>query len=143
MKSLITFIFSLIVLESYAQTETPEQVLAKMEDKRIAAVISRDSVTLLSLYDESYRGVLTNGRHVTKSGVLRFQLTNNPNIKITIEEVEATIHGGGVGVVTGKQVNRSKSGNLLGQSRFVRVYEKFGNDWRIVYSQGTLFTDGK
>ncbi len=142
MKSLIVFIFLSVLIKGYAQTETPEQALARMEDKRIQAVVGHDSLTLATLYDDSYRGVLTTGRSVKKSGVIGYQLSNNPYIKISIEGVEATIHED-MGVVTGRQVNRSKSGTILGQSKFVRVYKKFGTAWRIVYSQATLVIEDK
>jgi len=137
MKSLFVLIFFSILIEGYSQTETPEQTLVKMEDKRIKAILARDSMTLISLYDERYRGVLASGVPVTRAGVIEYQLASNPHLNISIEQVEATVHGD-VGIVTGVQMNRSKAGTLLGHSKFIRVYKKATNTWRIIYSQGTL-----
>lgn len=137
MKYVLQLLLIMAFFGGYSQTETPEQALIKLEDLRLKAIISRDSITLSSLYDAAYRGTLTNGRDVTKAEVIEFQLANNPNIKITIENVQPSVHGN-VGIVTGKQVNRSKSGTILGRSKFMRVYLKKDNTWKIIYSQGTL-----
>jgi hypothetical protein len=134
MKSLILVLFIITSFGAYSQTEAE---LVKLEDQRMKAIIARDSVTLSSMYDAAYRGVLTTGREVTKKEVIEFQLASNPYIKITIEGVKATLHGN-VAITTGVQVNRSKSGTLLGRSKFVRTYLKKDNGWKIIYSQGTL-----
>ena len=137
MKYLLCLLFAIVFFGSNAQTETPEQTLSKLEDQRLKAIISRDSLTLFSLYDVTYRGILTNGREVNKAGVIEFQLASNPYIKISIENVKPSVQGN-VGIVTGKQVNRSKAGTILGQSKYVRVYLKKDNAWKIIFSQGTL-----
>ena len=140
MKHIFILLLALTGLGAYAQTESPEQALAKMEDQRLKAIINKDSVALSALYDDKYTGVLTSGRAVNKAGVMKFQMTNNPLVQITIEDVKANIYNN-VGITTGRQVNRSKSGTTLGQSKFVRVYLKTGNSWKIVHSQGTLITE--
>jgi hypothetical protein len=134
------FIFLLCVMSSfgaYSQTDTPEQQLSKLEDTRLKAIVDKDSVALSSLYDAAYRGILTSGREVNKAQVTKFQLSGNAFVKISIENVKPTLHGN-VGITTGTQVNRSKAGTILGQSKFMRVYLKKENGWKIIYSQGTL-----
>src|SRR6185295_6452595 len=91
MKFLLQLLFIVAFFGAQAQTETPEQTLTKLEDQRLKAVIGRDSVALNALYDATYRGILTTGREVTKAGVIEFQLTNNPYIKLSIENVKATV----------------------------------------------------
>ncbi len=140
MKYAFVFLLSAIIVNGYAQKDAPEQALVRLEDQRLKAIIDRDSVTLSSLYDDHYRGVLTTGKQVNKIGVMEFQLSNNPYVKISIENVEAVIYGN-VGITTGKQVNRSKSGTILGQSKFIRVYLRNGNGWKIIQSQGTLMPE--
>ena len=137
MKYFLNLLFVIIFFGAYSQTETPEQALVRLEDQRLKAIVNRDSITLSNLYDDGYKGVLASGRTVNKAGVLEFQLSSNPHVRITIEGVQASAHEN-VGVVTGKQVNRSKSGTILGQSKFIRVYLKIGNTWKIIHSQGTL-----
>jgi len=137
MKYLLLLSLVVVCFVSHAQSESPEQQLIKLEDQRLKAVVNKDSAFLYSLYDDKYEGVLTTGRPVNKTEVVRFQLSNNKLINIKIEDVKASIYGN-VGITTGKQVNQTKSGNVLGQSKFVRIYVKTGNSWKIVHSQGTL-----
>ncbi len=140
MKYLLLLLFAMVSFGGYSQTETPEQTLIKLEDQRLKAIINRDSITLSSIYDDSYHGVLASGRAVNKTGVIEYQLSNNPLVKISIEDVKASVYGN-VGITTGKQFNRSKSGTVLGHSRFIRVYLKKGNAWKIIHSQGTLYAE--
>ena len=140
MKYAFLVLLGLACTSGYSQKETPEQLLASLEQQRLKAIISHDSVGLASLYDDKYNGVLTNGREVNKAGVVEFQLASNPRVTITIEEVKAFVYGD-VGITKGMQVNRSKTGTMLGHSKFIRVYQKNGNNWKIIYSQGTIVAE--
>lgn len=107
MKYTLQILLVLFFTRGYSQqSPSPEQILVKLEEQRLKAIQNRDSVTLSSLYDDRYNGVLTTGRQVVKSGVIEFQLASNPHVKISIEDVKASIYGD-VGITTGKQVNRS------------------------------------
>ena len=137
MKYVLLLFLVVVCFVSYAQTESPEQQLIKLEDQRLKAIVNKDSAFLYSIYDEKYEGVLNTGRTINRTEVVRFQISNNRFINIKIEDVKATIYGN-VGITTGRQVNQAKSGSVLGQSKFIRVYVKSGNTWKIINSQGTL-----
>jgi hypothetical protein len=141
MKLALIILLGIAPVAAYSQkTEATEQMLTSLEQDRLKAIVARDSVKLSAMYDDKYNGVLTNGREVTKAGVIEFQMASNPHITISIEAVKAFVYGT-VGVTKGTQVNRSKSGTILGQSKFIRVYQKAGNNWKIIYSQGTLMAE--
>ncbi len=137
MRYLLHILFATVFFAAHSQTETLEQTLIKLEDQRLKAIINRDSITLSNLYDVSYQGILPSGRTVNKAGVIEYQLSTNPNNKISIEDVKATVYGN-FAVTTGKQVNKSKSGAIFGRSKFTRIYVKKDNAWKIISSQGTL-----
>ncbi len=136
MKSLFVIFFCLSVISCLAQ-ETPEQTLVRIENERMQAILKKDTATIAKIYDDSYQGVLASGHAVDKAGVIEFHLSGSPHIQIGIEDVKASVYGT-IGVTTGKQVNKSKSGTIIGQSRFMRVYQKNGTNWRIIRSQGTI-----
>jgi hypothetical protein len=79
---------------------------------------------------------------VNKAGVIEFHLATNPYNKISIEDVKSTVYGN-FAYTTGKQVNRSKTGTIFGRSKFIRIYAKKDNTWKIITSQGTLVIDGE
>lgn len=136
MKSLFVIFFCISVIPVWAQ-ESPEQTLVRIENERLQAILKKDTATILKIYDDSYQGVLASGHAVDKAGVIEFHLSGSPHIQIGIEDVKATVYGT-IGVTTGKQVNKSKSGTVIGQSRFMRIYQKNGTGWRIIRSQGTI-----
>ncbi len=136
MKSILAVLFVLSMIPCQGQ-ETPEQTLVRIENERMAAITKKDTATISRIYDDSYQGVLASGHAVDKAGVIEFHLSGSPHIQIGIEDVKASVYGN-IGVTTGKQVNKSKSGTVIGASRFMRIYQKNGNHWRIIRSQGTI-----
>jgi hypothetical protein len=136
MKSLLSLLFAVVLAPCLAQ-ESPEQTLLRLEDQRLQAIIQRDTATIMKIYDDKYQGVLASGQSVDKTKVIEFHLSGSPHITIGIEDVKAMAFGN-IGVTTGKQVNKAKSGHVIGQSKFIRIYQKTGDRWTIIKSQGTI-----
>lgn len=133
----ILLLFGLVSpLQGWSQ-DSPEQALIRMENEGLDAVIRKDTVVITKIYDDSFQGVLASGHAVNKAGVLEFHLSGSPHIQIGIDDVKAIVFGD-IGITTGKLINRSKSGTVIGQSRFMHVYRKTGEGWRIIRSQGTI-----
>ncbi len=116
---------------------TPEQAIMKIEGEHVEAIGARNHDVLLSLYDDQYHGVLASGHTVDKTKMVEFLETSSPHILLGVEDLKVVVYGSAA-VVTGKTVNRSKSGSVIGQSRFIRVYLKKGEQWKIIESQGTV-----
>ena len=128
----------LVCSGSFAQSgESAEQLLLNMEDQHLLAMINHSHDILTSLYDDQFRGVLASGLAVDKAKIIEFLESGSPHILISIEDVKASIYGT-VGIVTGKVVSKSKSGSVIGRSRYIRVYYKSGDQWKIIQSQGTV-----
>lgn len=125
-----------LLLVQFAYAQEPEQLLA-LEDKHLQAMVSRDSAFLNSVYDAAFHGVLATGQTVDKTKVVEFLISSSPHIQWAIVEVKAKV-AGSVGWTVGKLVSKSKSGSIIGQTRFLRIYHKSGNNWRIIESQGTV-----
>jgi hypothetical protein len=132
-------IFSLVVaFPGLAQSgESTEQQLLQVEDQHLLAMINHSHDILAGLYDDQFRGVLASGLSVDKTKMIEFLESGSPHILLSIEDVKASIYGA-VGIVTGKVVSKSKSGSVIGRSRYIRVYQKTGDQWRIIQSQGTV-----
>jgi hypothetical protein len=136
MKSLLTLLLCISMLPIQAQ-ETPEQALIKMEDQRLQAIVKKDTVTIMKIYDDRYQGVLASGQTVDKTKLIEFHLSGSPHITLVMEDVKASVYGS-IGVTTGKQLNKAKSGHVIGQSKFIRIWQKNGDRWTIIRSQGTI-----
>ena len=128
----------LVCSGSFAQSgESAEQLLLNTEDQHLLAMINHNHDILTSLYDDQFRGVLASGLAVDKAKIIEFLESGSPHILISIEDVKASIYGT-VGIVTGKVVSKSKSGSVIGRSRYIHVYHKSGDQWKIIQSQGTV-----
>ncbi len=127
----------LVVVCSPGFSQTPEQDIMKIEGQHVEAIGTRNHDVLTSLYDDQYHGVLASGHTVDKTKMVEFLETSSPHITLGVEDLKVTAYGT-VAVVTGKTVNRSKSGTVIGQSRFIRIYLKKGDQWKIIESQGTV-----
>ena len=120
-----------------AQSAADERVLLGLETQLTEAIASHKDVFLNNLFDDSYHGVTPNGAVVNKTQWLELLKTNNPYVIFSIEEVKATVLSG-TAVVTGKLVGKSKSGTVIGQSRFLHVFVKRSDQWKIIEEQSTL-----
>ena len=133
-------IFLLLIMSHTAigqPTESAEQALLNIEDQHLLAMINHSHDVLTAMYDDQFHGVLASGNVVDKVKVLEFLESGSPHVLISIEEVKATVFGT-LAVTTGKVVSKGKSGFVIGQSRFLRVYVKKGDQWKIVESQTTV-----
>jgi hypothetical protein len=124
------------MLSGQAQ-DTPEQSLLKMEEVRLQSIVKKDTLTIMKIYDDRYQGVLASGHSVDKSKVIEFHLSGSPHITLSMEDLKASVYGS-IGVTTGKQLNKAKSGHVIGQSKFIRIWQKNGDRWTIIRSQGTI-----
>jgi ketosteroid isomerase-like protein len=124
-------------IHSKAQAPVDEKVLLDFENQLTLAIAEHKEDQLGNMFDVSYHGVTPAGKVVNKLEWLQLLKTNNPFVIFNTEEVKATVHGS-VAVVTGKLVGKSKTGTVIGQSRFMHVLLKKDNHWKIVEEQGTI-----
>lgn len=136
MKSLFVFMMCLPLLPCRGQ-DNPEQALLQLEDQRLQAITKKDTAAIMKIYDDRYQGVLASGQSVDKIKLIEFHLSGSPHIALTMEDVKASVYGS-IGVTTGKQLNKAKSGTVIGQSKFIRVWQKNGDRWTVIRSQGTI-----
>lgn len=138
-KLLILFICVLSAWSSQGQT-AEEKTLLDIETNIVEAIANHKSDFLSSLYDDSFHGVTPNGTVVNKAKWLELLNTTNPYVVFNTEEVKVSIFGT-TAVVTGKLVGKSKSGTLIGQSRFIHVLIKHKDQWKIFEEQSTLIIE--
>ena len=134
----LTFVilFATVALICQAQS-ADEKVLLELEKQLTEAIASHKTDVLNKLFDDRYHGVTPAGAVVDKTKWLQLLNTNNPYIIFTTEDVKATVYGT-TAVVTGKVVGTSKTGTIIGQSRFIHVLIKRSDHWKIIAEQGTV-----
>ena len=139
MKALLTIAFFTLLLASCtAQNENShEKELLELEKKRSEAILQHDESFLDELYDDKFQGVTTAGLIVNKRKLLEVLNLSNPEVVFSTEEVRAVVYESSA-VVSGKLISKSKEGALLGQSRFMHIYIKDRNHWKIVAGQATI-----
>jgi ketosteroid isomerase-like protein len=123
-------------------TRTAEQVIRKLDDKRIQAQIHADAAALERIYADDFIGVGPSGTVRTKpqvisdftSGDLKFQ-------SITTDDVRVRVYGTAA-VETGHSTmdGQDKGKAVPHETRFTRVWIKQQGRWRLVanhYSSST------
>lgn len=138
MKKIFAFLICLLtVVRGISQNAADERILLGLETQLTEAIASHKDVFLQNLFDDTYHGVTPSGSVVDKAKWLELLKTNNPYVIFNIEDVKATIYGT-TAIVTGRLVGKSKSGSIIGQSRFLHVFIKRNDQWKIVEEQSTL-----
>jgi uncharacterized protein (TIGR02246 family) len=119
-------------------TGVGRQVLA-IDDRRIEALRSGDVAPLRRIYADDYTLVTPAG--VIRSKVDQINELASGQLRQKIDVVERTIRVyDDVAVV----LSREKSDIMLagqqvgGDMRLTRVYKKFGNEWRVIATHGSL-----
>ncbi len=131
---LLLFFFNISFGQS---TGGAEQDLLNIESKRLEAIVSRNHDFLNNLYDDEFHGVIASGQSLNKAKIIEFLETSNPHVIQSIEDLKTKVYEV-VGITTGKLVSKSKSGSIIGQSRFTHIYLRKSNQWKLIESQGTV-----
>ena len=120
----------------YAQKQTPEEQIKKLEQTEVAAILARDTTTLKKLWDKDY-------------------VVNNPENRITfakpnsvdrpvlhkerstfIREVEHVTINGNVAISMGSEtVVPSGDAPNAGQTekrRYTNIWKKAGDSWKLI-----------
>lgn len=137
MKIVGLLILCALVTSSNAQTIVNDGSVETTENQFLELLKTRMYDNLASFYDDRYQGVLETGKVVDKEKMVEFQKTVSPYITPFVEDQKFSVYEN-IAVTTGKLLNKTKSGAVIGQSRFIRVYVKKGADWKIIESQFTL-----
>jgi len=139
MKGLIFLFLMILALaaRSQAPTSGEERVLLGLETTLVEAIATHKDDFINNLFDDQYHGITPTGTVVDKTKWLELLKTNNPYIVFNIEDVKATIYGH-MAIVHGKLVGKSKSGTIMGVSRYIHVFIKKNEAWKIIEEQSTL-----
>jgi hypothetical protein len=110
--------------------------LVAVEKARSAAIAARDAALLDRLYAPEFRGVTTAGIEVDKPTLLGVFARSDGSTDFAIDALESLPLGNEVAVSKGR-LTASRGGKVIGQSRFLHVWRRFGCDWRAVTGMST------
>ena len=137
MKKLILLLLVLLFNHCIrAQVADDEKIILDLETQKGSAITLHNDAFLNNLIDESFRGVTAIGSVIHKAEQLEIYKTNNPYVIFSTEELHVSVNNN-MAVVTGKLVSKSKSGSVIGQSRFLILYTRRNNQWKITFGQET------
>jgi len=128
---------ALFSLTAQGQPIDDEKLIPQLEKERSYAMQRGDGEVLSDLLDESFRGVTATGKMVNKAEQLTIFKSTNPYVTFTTENVKVTIHES-TAAVMGTLVSRSKSGSTIGKTRYLYLYLKTNNKWKIIIGQETV-----
>jgi hypothetical protein len=120
------------------KTNPDTDELLSIEKQRSEAIVKHDSEFLNNVYDDNFRGVTAAGYVVDKAKLPEVFKRDNPQVKFDIDELEARLFGNRAvvqGRLTGKE---AATGKTVHESKYMHVYVKEGDQWRIVAGQGTM-----
>lgn len=122
--------------EKPATPDTEELIV--LEKQRSEAIAKHDADFLNRIYADDFRGVTAIGYEVDKAKLLDVFKRDNPQVKFEIDQLQARVLGNAAvvqGRLTGKEV---ASGKTVHESKYMHVYMREGDQWRIVAGQGTV-----
>jgi ketosteroid isomerase-like protein len=110
------------------------------DDRRIDALRRADTATLDKIYQYDYTLVTPTGAIRSKADQLR-ELASGQFRYETLEVTERTVRVyGDVAVLVEREKTRIVNAGrpLGGDTRFTRVYRRFGTEWRVIATQGSF-----
>ncbi len=133
----VSFCIVLFSPTAQAQTMDDQQIILDLEKQRNYAITLHDEKTLSDLLDEAYSGVTASGKVVNKSEQLAIYKSTNSFVTFAAENISITVNES-TAVVTGTLSSKTKSGTVIGQTRYIYVYLKRDGKWRIKIGQETV-----
>lgn len=138
MRVFLTFCIAISQLATgFGQAVDDAGTLVTIENQLLEATAAHNDDFLASLYDDQFHGVLASGHTVDKTTMLEHLETSSPYVILSMEELKVTVFGT-IALTTGKSISKSKSGAIIGQSRFTHIYQKKNNKWKMIESQNTV-----
>ncbi|HET8622714.1 MAG TPA: nuclear transport factor 2 family protein [Gemmatimonadales bacterium] len=121
--------------DTAAYSPTARQILA-LEVKRSAAIASRDTAWLATLYSPDFKGVPAGGQRVDRAALFRVFSRDAPELRFAIDELEVRDFGTSA-TVMGRLRTTTRDGQSLGESRYLHLYVPRKGHWWIVAAVGS------
>lgn len=135
-KIVLIILIAVRVLAVQAQVTDEQKYLLSIEKQRTDAIAAHDAAFLNNLFDDGFWGVTSSGSIIHKLEQLDLYKDLDAHVVFSNEQVQATVYGNAA-VITGIQVTKSKTGSTLGKRRYLIVYSKLSDKWKIVMKQET------
>lgn len=116
--------------DTQAYSPAARRIVA-LEVGRSAAIARHDTTWLATLYAPDFRGVVANGRRVSRDDLFRVFSFDNPAARFAIDELEVRDFGEAA-TVTGRLRTLG-----AGESRYLHVYVRRDGRWWLVAAEGT------
>lgn len=110
--------------------------LAKVESQYFNALKNKNYTGLDTIHHDLFHGVLATGKKLDKAAMIAYQNSNDAYVMKSFESLEVKTFGD-VAVYTGIEVNKAKTGTILGQIRFIRIFARKNNAWTLTHAQFT------
>jgi ketosteroid isomerase-like protein len=109
----------------------------EIERSRSHALKMADLAALDRLYDAAFVGISASGRLLRKADLIENVRTRGiQDTTFTADEIEVRIVDK-IALVMGRIVGRSSAGTLVREGRFLHVYTKGEQGWKLVAAQAT------
>jgi acetyl esterase/lipase len=118
-----------------------ETALVELERRRSQAIWTTDLQSLDRIYASDFRGLMANGRFIDKAGLFEVFKSQDPDLRFTVEELEARIFGQ-TAVTHGKITGRNPRGEIASLFKFTHVYVWRDDRWQLVEGAGTPLPQG-
>ena len=133
----VSFCVGLLSRQVQAQTTDDQQLILELEKLRNDAIVMGDEKALARLLDETFSGVTASGKVVNKFQQLAIFKSTNSFVTFTSENVAVNVQES-MAAVTGTLVGKTKSGAVIGKTRYLYIYMKKDGRWKIIFSQETV-----
>lgn len=119
-----------------AATPAADDLIA-IEQARSRAIASHDAAFLNTLYSDDFSGVTSAGTEVDKATLMAVFARTDGRLAFSLEGLKSRPLDTDTALVSGVLVAKDASGALVGRQRYLHVYQKRDNRWRLVGGQST------
>lgn len=117
-------------------TRTQRTLLA-IERKRSAAIAAHDLAFLSTVYAADFRGIAAGGRRLDRETLFQVFSRDLPESRFLIDELEFRDFGSSA-VVSGRLRTTTLAGDVVGESRYIHLYQRRAGKWQIVSAAGSV-----
>jgi hypothetical protein len=137
-KTIVVLLFFVLQSNSsHGQSTNDEKIILELEKQRNEAIAAHNEAFLSNLLNDTFYGVTASGAVVHKTEQLAIYKTSNPFVIYSADHMLVTMHDN-TAVVTGILLGKSKTGSVIGQTRFIYVYFKSDQKWKVTFGQETV-----
>jgi hypothetical protein len=144
-KLVMTPLFLLILICSYSQNPKIENEIRQIEEKRVSAIVKRDTAALSKIWAPDYFANRPAGRISPRDKVLELIVTDTLNLTSYKSEIEQIIVKPTFVITMGSEIvtpaGRNPNAGKILKRRFTHIWSNEDKNWRLLARHASILCE--